>query len=69
MSTRKTAWNLDLITTFYIKYAYSPKTQVQAFWLIALGLSVLDIMVHGLSRNNLSGRPWALSRKVLSLII
>jgi hypothetical protein len=26
--TRKTAWNLDLITAFYIKCAYSPKTQV-----------------------------------------
>jgi hypothetical protein len=27
--TRKTAWNLDLITTFYIKCAYSPKTQAK----------------------------------------
>jgi hypothetical protein len=26
---RKTAWNLDLITTFYTKCAYSPQTQVQ----------------------------------------
>ena len=47
-STRKTAWNLDLITTFYTKYAYSPETPVE--WGDANPRNTNEKIVHHILR-------------------